>query len=78
MLVVDDADEMFKCYGFPNHIRNVLRFLNSGCQLVIVSTSKLDEIFDQFSDMMHNPEFIIMSDEKPFLEGTYVLILSSF
>lgn len=71
MLVVDDADEMFKYNGFCNNIRRVLLFLNNNPQLIILSTSKLEEIFDQFSEIMQNPEYIIVPDEKPLLEGNF-------
>lgn len=73
MLVIDDADEMFMHNGFSNQIKNVLQFLNSDCQLVIVSTSKLEDVFEHFSDMMHNPEHIIMPDVVPYLKGIYNL-----
>ncbi|XP_025409565.1 pre-mRNA-processing ATP-dependent RNA helicase prp11-like isoform X1 [Sipha flava] len=68
ILVVDDADEMFNYNGFFNNIRRVLLFLNNNPQLIVLSTSKLEEIFDQFSEVMQNPEYIIVPDEKPSLE----------
>lgn len=69
MLIVDDAEEIFKCNGFCNNIRHVLLFLNNNPQLIILSTSKLEETFDLFSEIMQNPEYIIVPDEKPSLEG---------
>lgn len=71
MLLIDDAEEMFKCLGFFNQIRSILLFLNNDCQLIILSTSKLEEILDQFFDIMQNPECIIVSDEKPSLDRIY-------
>lgn len=71
MLVIDDTEEMFKCNGFFNQIRNILLFLNNDRQLIILSTSKLEEILDQFFDIMQNPECIIVPDEKPSLDRIY-------
>ncbi|XP_026822523.1 protein PFC0760c-like [Rhopalosiphum maidis] len=67
MLVIDDAEDMLKCNGFFNKIRYVLLFLNNNCQLIIMSTSKIEEILDQFSDLMQNPEYILAPNEKPSL-----------
>ncbi|CAH1737211.1 uncharacterized protein LOC114126377 [Aphis gossypii] len=67
MLVIDDAEDMLKCNGFLNKIRYVLLFLNNNRQLIIMSTSKIEEILDQFSDLMQNPEYILAPDEKPSL-----------
>jgi translation initiation factor 4A len=75
ILVVDDADEMFNYNGFFNNIRRVLLFLNNNPQLIVLSTSKLEEIFDQFSEVMQNPEYIIVPDEKPSLEGNFLFFL---
>lgn len=69
MLVIDDADEMIKSNGFFNKIRHIILFLKNDRQLIILSTSKLEEILDQFSDTMQNPEYIILPDEKPSLDG---------
>lgn len=71
ILVFDDADELFKYHGLFNQIRYVLLFLNSSHQLIIGSSSKLEEILDQFSDVMQNPEYIIVPDDKPCLDGVY-------
>jgi len=71
MLVIDDAEDMLKCNGFFNKIRYVLLFLNNNRQLIIMSTSKIEEILDQFSDLMQNPEYILAPDEKPSLNGIY-------
>lgn len=71
MLVIDDAEDMLKCNGFLNKIRYVLLFLNNNRQLIIMSTSKIEEILDQFSDLMQNPEYILAPDEKPSLNGIY-------
>jgi len=71
ILIIDDAEEMFDCNGFFNQIRHILLFLNNDRQLIILSTSKLEEILDQFSDVMQNPEYIIVPDEKPLLKGMY-------
>jgi len=71
MLIIDDAEEMFKCNGFFNKIRHILLFLNNNRQLIIMSTSKIEEILDQFSDLMKNPQYILVPDEKPSLSGTY-------
>lgn len=71
MLIVDDADEMLRCNGFFNKIRHILLFLNNNRQLIIMSTSKIEEIFDQFSDLMKNPEYILEPNEKPSLNGIY-------
>ncbi|XP_060862673.1 uncharacterized protein LOC132939499 [Metopolophium dirhodum] len=67
MLIIDDAEEMFKCNGFFNKIRHILLFLNNNRQLIIMSTSKIEEILDQFSDLMKNPEYILVPNEKPSL-----------
>uniref|UniRef100_A0A2H8TEC4 RNA helicase n=2 Tax=Melanaphis sacchari TaxID=742174 RepID=A0A2H8TEC4_9HEMI len=67
MLVIDDAEDMLKCNGFFNKIRYVLLFLNNNRQLIILSTSKIEEILDQFSDLMQNPEYILAPNEKPLL-----------
>lgn len=75
MLVIDDADEMIKSIGFFNKIRRILLFLKDDRQLIILSTSKLEEILDHFSDTMQNPEYIILPDEKPSLEGILKLFL---
>lgn len=69
ILVFDDADELFKYYGLFNQIRYVLLFLNSNRQIIIGSSSRLEEILDQFSDVMQNPEYIIVPDDKPCLDG---------
>jgi len=71
MLVIDDAEDMLKCNGFFNKIRYVLLFLNNNRQLIIMSTSKIEEILDQFSDLMQNPEYILAPNEKPSLNGIY-------
>lgn len=71
MLVIDDAEDMLKCNGFFNKIRYVLLFLNNNRQLIIMSTSKIEEILDQFSDLMQNPEYVLAPDEKPSLNGIY-------
>lgn len=71
MLIIDDAEEMFNCDGFFNKIRHVLLFLNNNHQLIIMSTSKIEEILDQFSDFMKNPEYILVPNEKPSLNGIY-------
>lgn len=71
MLVIDDAEDMLKCNGFLNKIRYVLLFLNNNRQLIIMSTSKIEEILDQFSDLMQNPEYILAPNEKPSLNGIY-------
>lgn len=76
MLIFDDADEMIKSIGFFNKIRHILLFLNNDRQLIILSTSKLEEILDNFSDTMQNPEYIILPDEKPSLDGILKLFLS--
>lgn len=75
MLVMDDAEEMIKCGGFFNKIRHILLFLKNDHQLIILSTSKLEEILDYFSDTMRNPEYIILPDEKPCLDGILKLFL---
>ncbi|XP_022179544.1 uncharacterized protein LOC111040098 isoform X2 [Myzus persicae] len=67
MLIIDDAEEMFKCNEFSNKIGYILLFLNNNHQLIIMSTSKVEEILDQFSDLMKNPEYILVPDEKPSL-----------
>lgn len=67
MLVIDDAEEMFKCNGFFNKIRHILLFLNNNRQLIVMSTSNIEEILDQFSDLMQNPEYILVPNEKPSL-----------
>lgn len=72
MLMLDDADEMFKSKGFFNIIREVLLFLNNDRQIMVLSTSKLEEILDQFSGVMQDPEHIILPDEKPLLNGIYI------
>jgi len=72
MLIIDDADEMFKCNGFFNKIRHILLFLNNNRQLIIMSTSKIEEILEQFSDLMKNPEYILVPNEKPSLNGIYL------
>lgn len=71
MLVIDDADEMFKNRGVFNQIRQVLLFLDNNRQLIVVSTTKLEEIEDQFSDAMKNPMYLILPDEKPPLSSMY-------
>lgn len=78
MLIVDDADEMFNCSGFLNQIGHILLFLNNDRQLIILSTSKLEEIIDQFSDIMQNPEYIVVPDEKPSLNGVYLSLYLFF
>lgn len=69
MLVIDDAGEMLATNRFFNQIRQVLLFLNKNRQLIILSSSKLEEILDQFSDEMLNPVHLIEPDEKPSLSG---------
>lgn len=71
VLVVDDAEEMFEQNGFFNQIRCILLYLNDDRQLIILSTSKLEEILDQLFDTMQNPECIILPDEKPSLDRIY-------
>lgn len=71
MLVIDDVEEMFKCNGFFNAIRNILLFLNNNRQLIILTTSKIEEILDQFFDLMDDPEYIRVPNEKPLLNGIY-------
>jgi len=74
ILLIDDVDDIFKNNGFSNHIRHVLLFLNNDRQLIVASTSKLEEIIDHFVDLMHDPEYIIVPDERPSLDGIYYFI----
>lgn len=71
MLVIDDADEMLNRKAFFNQMRQILLYFNNDPQLIILSSSKFEEILDFFSDKMSNPEFIIMSDERPSLNCMY-------
>lgn len=71
MLVIDDADEMLKRKFFFNQMRQILLFFNNEPQLIILSSSNFEEILDFFSDKTSNPEFIIMSDERPSLDCVY-------
>ncbi|VVC44474.1 Helicase, C-terminal,Helicase superfamily 1/2, ATP-binding domain,P-loop containing nucleoside [Cinara cedri] len=78
IFVIDDADEMLKIKGFFNEMRQILLFLNNDPQLIITSSSKFEEILDFFSCTMSNPEYIIMSDERPSLDSIlqYYICLS--
>lgn len=71
MVVIDDTDEMIKCRGFFNLIGQILLFLNIDRQLIILSSSRLEDILDQFSQTMQDPEHIIVPDLKPSLNGMY-------
>lgn len=71
MLIIDDADEMLKSSAFFNQMRQILLFFNNELQLIILSSSKFEEILDFFSDTLPNPEYIIMSDERPSLDSMY-------
>jgi len=62
---------MFKCNEFFKKIRHILLFLNDNRQLIIMSTSEIEEILDQFSELMKNPEYILVPNEKPSLNGIY-------
>lgn len=68
MLIIDDAEEMIK-YELLNKIRQVLLFLNNDRQIIILLNSKFEEILDQFSYTMQNPEHIIVPDERPSLNS---------
>lgn len=71
MLIIDDADEMIKYHVNFNNIRQVLLFLNNDRQIIILSISKFEEILDQFAYTMQDPEYIIVPEERPYLNGIY-------
>jgi superfamily II DNA/RNA helicase len=68
LLIIDEADEMLS-KGFREQIYDVFQLLPSSTQVVLISATMPDDMFDLASRFMRNPNRILVKREQLTLEG---------
>lgn len=68
LLILDEADEMLS-KGFRDQIYDVFQLLPTSTQVVLISATMPDEMFELASRFMRNPNKILVKREQLTLEG---------
>lgn len=68
LLIIDEADEMLS-KGFRDQIYDVFQLLPGNTQVVLISATMPEEMFDLSTRFMRNPNRILVKREQLTLEG---------
>jgi translation initiation factor 4A len=68
MLVMDEADEILS-YGFTETIYSIFQYVSKETQICLFSATMPEEILSMSTNIMRNPEQILVNKEELTLEG---------